>query len=81
MMERADSVCATVVWVNHYDYSAWIPDYEGASEVMVAWRRIKRAATWNPDLYNDVPGVPRGGFIGVMVRHKPTAKILRVTRP
>lgn len=75
------TVCATEVMANPSDYSAWIDGYEGASVTGVAWDRIWRAARSDPERYNDVPGVPRGGFIGVMVRHKPSAKILRVTRP
>ena len=74
-------VCATEVMDNPRDYSAWIGGYEGASATAVAWHRIQMAAYSDPEKYNDVPGVPRGGYIGVRVRHKPSAKILRVTRP
>lgn len=75
------TVCASEVEANLRDYSAWVDGYEGASVTAVAWCRIGRAAHSEPEEYNDVPGVPRGGFIGVMVRHKPSAKIFRVTRP
>ena len=75
------TVCATEVADNPLDYSAWINGYEGASVTSVAWHRIQMAAYSDPERYNDVPGVPRGGPIGVMVRHKPSGKVLRVTRP